>query len=1264
MSGWDFSPTSNTVISSWNCTSVSSYHVDGRIILITANSFELFSTVYYAYLCISITKVTDYSYRYYINQERQGLLNNERIFIYPAKTVGDAGIICSSTGASDGEYQSWIQDGFETSAKVDCPWSILGQYGYTVSYPNGQSTCDDTTSQLDMCTDEQQMTFDYTTCSVNVAYSVSDTVWCVDNVPVDGTNYVMLFNGNDGDDVIDDTSYYRFTCMALSDDMGTASVSPGYCQHGQTSDSFPISTSGLSIGSILTFSSPQATCHYLSSPNNGTVGVQTSGAVTIALYTCDIGYTLWGTSTRTCESTNTWTDTEPLCSCAIPNSPQNGTVSVNNDGSVATYTCSEGYTLNGLSVRQCLYSTASWEGNDPTCVLCATLSTIAGQATTYTTDGTITHASFVCGAGFTLNGITSLTCRSDGTWNASQPDCVYCDFLTNPNSGTLVLLSDGTVSTANYACATDYTLFGNSLRTCQSNGTWDGAAPTCLCKVPSIPSNGDVTANGYTATYACNVGYTLDGDAERTCQTDGTGWSGSNPACYSCASLSEVVGGSYTFSSSGTVTTATYTCDVGYSIDGANVITCQDNGEWNDNEPTCVECLALSNPPSGLVSLSTSGTTTTATYACASQYDLNGNTIRLCSTDGTWTLEEPTCTCKSPPELGNGNIQENGDSVTYTCNIGYSLNGPTQRTCNTDGTGWDGSDPSCSECQSITSSTGGTLEFSTDGYNTQAAFTCDTGYTLNGQSILTCASSGTWDFTAPTCVQCEDISPPDSGSMIESSDNYITTVVFSCDTGYYLNGAYTISCNPDGTWSDPVPTCKCNFPSTPSNGDVSVSDSTNGPLATYTCYVGYSLYGLNKRVCMNDGTGWEDDNPICIVCQTISNPTSGSFDLATNTTHTSVIYTCDVGSTLDGQREQTCLSDGTWESSPPVCVGCSSLDEPNSGYITYSNDGSTTVATYSCVDGYSLSSSSSTLTCLIDGTWNGTVPYCLCDSPSLISNGELVLTDNLSTATYSCFTGYVLVGSATRYCLDDGSGWSENSPACEVDSATVGAATESDNKSWTIHIAVVVIAIVLFICLIVALALFIHLYLRLRQNNTRVSSAVAKVEPDDPTIMNGDKVPEVISETAPNSTKSPILKKYQNGISRPGSSVMFAKDVTTHPGINNKPHQLPPIEHVKKRSRRPEVNQSPLRAKRKGVETPEHRPKTPLKERIREIGLDRVRTPDLLSTAEFNYIQPVYSYELETPSDTHTDKRLKKKGKRIKTKRKRIIQNGDCDSNA
>ena len=55
--------------------------------------------------------------------------------------------------------------------------------------------------------------------------------------------------------------------------------------------------------------------------------------------------------------------------------------------------------------------------------------------------------------------------------------------------------------------------------------------------------------------------------------------------------------------------------------------------------------------------------------------------------------------CKPPntPAGGNISVSDDGMIVQYSCEEGYTLTGTNTRNCQTDGSGWDESDPSCSK---------------------------------------------------------------------------------------------------------------------------------------------------------------------------------------------------------------------------------------------------------------------------------------------------------------------------------------------------------------------------------------------------------------------------------------------------------------------------------------------------------------------------------------------------------------------------------------
>ena len=53
-----------------------------------------------------------------------------------------------------------------------------------------------------------------------------------------------------------------------------------------------------------------------------------------------------------------------------------------------------------------------------------------------------------------------------------------------------------------------------------------------------------------------------------------------------------------------------------------------------------------------------------------------------------------------------------------------------------------------------------------------------------------------------------------------------------------------------------------------------------------------------------------------------------------------------------------------------------------------------------------------------------------CDPPNRPVNGNISLSSNALTVTYSCDLGYTLSGTSERLCQDDGTGWSDIQPSC------------------------------------------------------------------------------------------------------------------------------------------------------------------------------------------------------------------------------------------
>ena len=116
--------------------------------------------------------------------------------------------------------------------------------------------------------------------------------------------------------------------------------------------------------------------------------------------------------------------------------------------------------------------------------------------------------------------------------------------------------------------------------------------------------------------------------------------------------------------------TATYFCNTGYTLSGSSSRTCQSNGVWSGLVPTCqigehlhiknnltsnflksfaVQCLNLTNPANGRVTVTTISFNGVATYSCNTGYTLSGSVTRACLSSGAWSGSVPTCNASKLP---------------------------------------------------------------------------------------------------------------------------------------------------------------------------------------------------------------------------------------------------------------------------------------------------------------------------------------------------------------------------------------------------------------------------------------------------------------------------------------------------------------------------------------------------------------------------------------------------------------------------------------
>ncbi|XP_033125717.1 CUB and sushi domain-containing protein 3-like, partial [Anneissia japonica] len=479
------------------------------------------------------------------------------------------------------------------------------------------------------------------------------------------------------------------------------------------------------------------------------------------------------------------------------------------------------------------------------------------------------------------------------------------DFM---NCSTSIDFSNGTVTpkqdiyasgtTVNLTCNDGFYQMGPTNSYCWYSGEFSHLSkdvqPICIRECVELNHESITEVNrmvqyqgffivGDTITYECSVGYESEsgvsvGDLE--CREDRI-WAANLPVCkgVSCGNpgtpnKGELIGEMFVYPNS-----VSYKCQPGYTIVGSTNRTCQPDKSWSGTLPSCSpnDCGNLDNIENGMTSYTGTTFGMNTTYTCNIGYNINGVMIRTCEATGLWSGSPPTCEVVNCGivSVGEG-VFINGGIFTYNavlmfiCDRGYNkVSGDTTRTCQADGN-WSGNDLVCEivNCGDPGTPTWGEKTGSDETYGSTVNYVCNTGYNLVGSTMVTCQSNGTWSDSPPTCqlVNCGDPGTPTNGEKNGSDETYGSTVTYVCDNGYNLIGTAMVTCQSDGTWSNSTPTCQivdCKHPGSPLNVTVDVNETTYGAIATYSCLPGYSISsGNNWRTCGPDGS-WTGIEPTC-----------------------------------------------------------------------------------------------------------------------------------------------------------------------------------------------------------------------------------------------------------------------------------------------------------------------------------------------------------------------------------------------------------------
>ncbi|XP_055886163.1 sushi, von Willebrand factor type A, EGF and pentraxin domain-containing protein 1-like [Biomphalaria glabrata] len=754
-------------------------------------------------------------------------------------------------------------------------------------------------------------------------------------------------------------------------------------------------------------------CPILTDITNGFVRLQGTNYSSTATYSCHTGFRLIGTSSRLCQSSGTWSDQAPVCqstTCSRPDVINNGHLEYKDlsIGSIIRYYCNTGYKLEGDQIRRCL-DNVTFSGLPPECkpVQCAPPGTIANGATTLSEPENIYNstATFTCDNGYFIRGTATIKCESNGQWSSALPACfpVACNvtpLLDGKTNSTTAVYG----SVVAYECNPGFKMVGDSVRKCLADGTWDTPKPLCeVIRCPVLSLSGGLVSTiertvGTVVRLECRGNYHLTGPSVRTCESNGK-WSGDEPSCspITCPPATPIAHGELDILNE---TTVEYKCNKGYTLLGSNLVKCGVDGIWRPASPICQinTCDDLSQTlfPHGSISYTANKYGDSVTYSCDTGYTLRGDAERLCDETGQWTADEPECKivdCGHPPLLANGYFE--GDEYTF---------------------------------------------------DSVLKIVCQNDYKLKGVETIKCLSNGLWENYISTCelIKCPELFFS-NGSVSVDTQNVKGVAKYQCNEGYDLVGNTERTCSDTGEWSGTVPVCNevvCPEPD-PIDQAILEGDKRNyGAKIFYTCKEGYQLYGDFERVCEH-GSKWSGIEPVCdpVLCpEPYEFPPHLQFNADQSNYLSVMTLYCDEGYQLVGSPDRVCQSNGTWSGSVPHCIKISCGEPPaihHAIIVQKSDNLFEAVVKYSCVEGYS-SSGLDTTTCLFNKTWSFidfacNIISCPIILPTDVPNSNLEASTFTfgSTVSFSCIEGFNMSGASNVTCTSLGK-WSSTLPECLI----------------------------------------------------------------------------------------------------------------------------------------------------------------------------------------------------------------------------------------
>ncbi|XP_015754992.1 PREDICTED: sushi, von Willebrand factor type A, EGF and pentraxin domain-containing protein 1-like isoform X2 [Acropora digitifera] len=783
-------------------------------------------------------------------------------------------------------------------------------------------------------------------------------------------------------------------------------------------------------------------------------------------FSCIANYDLFGSQKSRCVGRR-WNTGIPECKarCIFGGDPDNGFAVRNTfshrmvkHGLQIVYRCNEQYTLIGSATQRC--NNGHWTNSRPSCkASCRRPEPPMNGGMRGDNFNHNEKVVFYCDENYQLAGQSQITCK-DGSWSDLFPKCIVvnCGPLQRPDHGNIVEIVGTTFGNRIVFECIDkgYEIRGSKVRTCQSNSSWSGLPTTCelvKCDDPGTPVNGMRIVSkglvyGGSLRFKCNRDYTLmKGMSEIIyCQANKR-WTASVPHCLApCRDPGVPRQGSRIgddFRHGGKVI---FSCPNNYLMEGVGEIRCS-NGTWSSSVPTCkAPCAKLSKPANGYMR-GDFRHGNQVRFVCYYRYQRIGAASSTCN-DGTWSNSAPICKgiCGRPRVSSrvhvHGNSFLDGDEVQFSCIANYDLFGSQRSRCV--GQRWNTGIPECKARCIFGGDPHKGFAVRDAFFNrvvnhgVQITYRCNENFTLIGSATQEC-NNGHWTNSRPSCkASCQWPGRVDNGRKVGHSYKHGDTVQYVCNNGYILDGKQNLTCA-DGVWSSNRPACRvtCSNPGEPAQGRRWSNNFQDGSSVVFECDDGFDLFGNKAILCR--GGSWNASIPECKApCVKLSRPANGY--MSGDFKHRNQVrFVCYYGYQRIGAASSTC-NDGTWSNSAPICKGrCGRPRVSSRGPLKLHGnsflDGDE--LQFSCIANYDLFGSQR-IRC-VGRRWNTGIPECKarCIFGGDPDNGFAVrnaFSDRMVKhglqIVYRCNEHYTLIGSATQRC--NNGRWTNSRPSCKA----------------------------------------------------------------------------------------------------------------------------------------------------------------------------------------------------------------------------------------